>query len=158
MLGGELGSENCAAAATGRPEVFLDLGFLEGAPGVDNAEDVLALAVVCGGHGVALLAASAVDDFKSLLDGTLGRFVPHNIHSVKATHREGLLGRGAGEHGWVRASGVGHEGSDLSSVVWMSLFVQGHAPELMWGDVAAKPLANLLRESVPVAVSAVDDS
>ena len=156
MLGGELRSENCAAA-TGRPEVFLDLGFLEGAPGVDNAEDILALAVVCGRHSVSLLATAAVDDFKSLLDGALGRLVPHNIHRVKAAHGEGLLGRGAGELNWVRAGRVGHEGSDLSSAVWMSLFVQGHAPELMWGDVAAEPLVDLLSESVPVAVASVDE-
>ena len=159
MLGGvgwELRSENCAAA-TGRPEVFLDLGFLEGAPGVDNAEDVLALAVVCGRHGVSLLAATAVDDFKSLFDGALGGLVPHNVHRVEAAHGEGLLSRGAGELNWVRAGRVGHEGSDLSSAVWMRLFVQGHAPELMRGDVAAEPLVDLLCESVPVAVAAVDE-
>lgn len=133
------------------------MGFLEGAPGVDNAEDVLALAVVCGRHGVPLLAATAVYDFKSLLDGALGRLVPHNIHRVKATHGEGLLGRGAGELDWVWSGRVGHEGSDLSSAVWMGLFVQGHALELMWRDVAAEPLVDLLRESIPVAVAAVDE-
>ena len=151
--GGELRSENCAAA-TGWSEVFLDLGFVEGAPGVDNAEDVLALAVVCGRHGVPLLAAASVHDVESLLDGALGCLVPHNIHRVETTHGEGLPGGGAGEHDWGGAGRVGHEGGDLPSAVRMRLFVHRHAPELMRGDIAAEPLADLLREGVPVAVAA----
>jgi len=151
-----LSSEDGAAGAACWSEIVLNLVFEKGTPGEDAGEDVLTLAVVGHGHGVAFLATARIN----LTDREAGRLVDlisaHDSLGVDAASWQGRAsGRGREPNG-SGSSSVGHNAVDLTGVVGVRLLVQGNADELMRSNIGVEPVEDLVGQCVPVSIATAD--
>lgn len=143
--GGKLSSEDGATGAASWSEIVLNLILEKGTPGEDAGEDVLTLTVVGHGHSVALLASASVHLSDSEACGLISLIGAHDSLGVDATGRQGLASGRSSEPNRACSSSVGHNAVDLTSVVGVSLLIQGNADELMRSDIGVEPVENLVR-------------
>lgn len=149
-------SENGAGAAGGA-EIFFKLVFQDGAPGDDTAEDVSTLRVVRGRGDVAFLAAATVHAFDGLAHTLLGRLGPGQLHGVEPSDWQRLAGRRLRERHGVRTSLVSDERADLAIRVGVGVLEERDAYHLVGRNIFVQPSAHLFGESLPVAVTAVQE-
>ena len=148
------GSEDGAAGAASRAQVFLDLGLEERSPRDDDRNNVLLHAVVRRAADVAFLAALPVDHAQGLHDGALRIFGANDIHRVDTGRGEVASGSRGGEANGPFAGTVSDDGVDGARVVRVLGLVDAHADELVRGHEVVQPLRHLFRQLIPVLPAA----